>query len=92
MVAACGERDVERGGGRLGVGEEKLIEVAHPEKQQGIRVVRLHGEPLGHGWGRSLGTWNLHGSSLAALWLSAKWGAKGVRPYLCRLSAKVSRG
>ena len=40
-VAAGGERDVEHPRGELGVLEEHLVEVAHPEKQDRVAVARL---------------------------------------------------
>jgi len=39
VLAAVGEGNVERGAGRLGVGEEHFEEVAHPEEQQGVGVL-----------------------------------------------------
>ncbi len=43
-----GERDVECGGGGFGVGEEHLVEVAHAEKEQGLRVLFFELEPARH--------------------------------------------
>ena len=48
MLAALGQRDVEGGAGRLGVGEEHLVEVAHPVEQQRIRMLRLVLQILRH--------------------------------------------
>ena len=48
VLAALGQRDVERGGGGFGVGEEQFVEVAHAEEHQRIRMRRLGGEPLRH--------------------------------------------
>jgi hypothetical protein len=55
VLAPVGERDVERGGGFLGVAEEQLEEVAHAEEQQRVRMRRLGGEPLRERRGRALG-------------------------------------
>ena len=49
VLAALGQRDVERGGGGFRVGEEQLVEVAHAEEHQRIRMRLLGGEPLRHG-------------------------------------------
>ena len=54
VLAALGQRDVERGGGGLGVGEEQLVEIAHAEEHQRVRMRLLGGEPLRHG-GRGAG-------------------------------------
>ena len=48
VLAALGERNVEGGGGGLGVGEEHLVEVAHPVEQQRVGVLRLVLEVLRH--------------------------------------------
>ena len=41
VLAALGQRDVQRGGGGFGVGEEQLVEVAHAEEQQRVGMFRL---------------------------------------------------
>ena len=40
--------DVEGGGGGFGVLEKQLVEIAHAEEQQRVRVVGLGREPLHH--------------------------------------------
>ena len=49
MLATGGQRNIQRRRRRLRVGEEQLIEIAHAEKQQGVFMPRLDGEPLRHG-------------------------------------------
>ena len=61
VLAAPGQRDVERGGGRLGVGEEQLVEVAHAQEQQRVGIGVLQLEPLRHGRRRALGGGGLAG-------------------------------
>ena len=51
VLAARGQRQAEHAGGGLGVLEEQLVEIAHAEEQQGVRVRGLGGEPLRHGRG-----------------------------------------
>jgi hypothetical protein len=46
VLAAEGKGQAERLGRGPGVGEEQLEEVAHPEEEQRVRVLRLGGEPL----------------------------------------------
>ncbi len=48
VLAAVGQRDVERGGSRFRVGEEQLVEVAHAEEHERVRMRLLGGEPLRH--------------------------------------------
>jgi hypothetical protein len=48
VLAAGGQRDVERARCGDGVFEEKLVEVAHPEEQKRARVLRLHPVVLLH--------------------------------------------
>ena len=50
VLAALGQRDVERPRRGHGVVEEQLIEVAHAVKQQAIRVFRLDCQVLDHHW------------------------------------------
>ena len=47
-LAALGQGDIEEPGGFFGVFIEHFIEVTHPIKQQGIGVVRLQAQVLGH--------------------------------------------
>ena len=49
MLPPEGQRDIQGSGGGFGIGEEKLIEIAHAEKHQRIRMRGLGGEPLRHG-------------------------------------------
>ncbi len=49
VLRAGGERDLERLRGDHRVLEEHLVEVAHPEEQQRVRVLRLHAVVLLHG-------------------------------------------
>ena len=49
MFPPEGQRDVKRGSGGFGIGEEKLVKIAHAEKYQRIRRRGLGGEPLRHG-------------------------------------------
>ena len=53
-LVACGERDLEQLGGALRVVEEQLVEVAHPEEQQRVRVPGLLGDVLGHRRGHAV--------------------------------------
>ena len=55
MRPARGQRDIQRRRGSFGVGEEQLIEIAHAEEDQRIRVLRLGGKPLRHRRGRAGG-------------------------------------
>ena len=48
MHAALGQRDVQRRGGRHGVVEEHLVEIAHPVEQQRAGVLRLDLQILRH--------------------------------------------
>ncbi len=56
-VAALGQRDVEAGGGGLGIVEEQFEEIAHPIEQQGVTglgleaVILLHHRGVGVGPG-----------------------------------------
>ena len=49
MLAALGQRDVECGGGGLGVVEEQFVEIAHAKEHQRVGMRGLRGEPLRHG-------------------------------------------
>ena len=49
MLPTKGQRDIKRGGSGFGIGEEQLIEIAHAEKHQRIRMRGLGDEPLRHG-------------------------------------------
>ena len=48
MLAAPGQRDVQRRGGGYGIIEEKLVEVAHPVEQQTAGMGLLDFQILGH--------------------------------------------
>ena len=48
MLAALGQRDVQRLGGGGGVVEEHLVEIAHPVEQQRIGMLRLDLQILRH--------------------------------------------
>ena len=48
MLAALGEHDAERPAGDLRIGEEQLVEVAHPVEQQAIRIGGLDLDILLH--------------------------------------------
>ena len=48
MLPAPGQHDVERRSGRLRIGEEQLVEIAHAQEQQRIRMGLLQPEPLRH--------------------------------------------
>ena len=48
VLAAMGQRDVERRRRRIGIGEKHLVEIAHAKEQQRVRVLRLQREPLRH--------------------------------------------
>jgi hypothetical protein len=48
MAAAMGERDAEDGGGAGRVLEEELVEVAHAEEDEGVRLDRFRLEILRH--------------------------------------------
>ena len=48
MLAALGQRDVQRFGGFHRVLEEQLVEVAHPVEQQCLPGLFLHVQELGH--------------------------------------------
>ncbi len=48
MLAALGQRDVERPGRLLGVLEEQLVEIAHAVEQQTVGMLALDGQILGH--------------------------------------------
>ncbi len=48
MLAALGERDIERFGSGLRIVEEQLVEIAHPVEQQRFGVARLDVEILRH--------------------------------------------
>ena len=47
-LAALRERDVEEAGGFFCVGVEELVEVAHPVEEEGVWVICLQAEILGH--------------------------------------------
>jgi len=53
-LATRGQRNVEQTRGFFGVFVEKLVEIAHPVKQQGVRVLGLERQVLNH-HGRVLG-------------------------------------
>ncbi len=67
MLAAGGEGDVEGGRGGFRIGEEQFVEVAHAEEQKRVRVIGLHGEPLGHDGGGA-------GGIRAGEWAEGLWG------------------
>ncbi len=48
LLAAGGERDIERTRRRLRIGEEQLVEIPHAQEQQRVRMLRLEREPLRH--------------------------------------------
>jgi hypothetical protein len=48
MLAALGQRDVQRLGRRDRIVEEHLVEIAHPVEQQRIRDARLDLQILRH--------------------------------------------
>jgi len=48
MLAALGQHDVERAARDLGVGEEQLVEIAHPVEQEAIRIGLLDLDVLLH--------------------------------------------
>ena len=50
MLAAFGQRDIQRLGRSDGIVKEHLVKVAHAVEQQRIRVVRLKLEILRHHW------------------------------------------
>ena len=47
-TAALGQGDVEQARGLARVVVEQFVEIAHPEEQQDVRVLRLGGEELAH--------------------------------------------
>ncbi len=47
-LAARRERDVEQARGALGVGEEQLVEIAHPVEHELVRMLGLHAQVLLH--------------------------------------------
>ena len=49
VLGTGGQGDLERLGRDDGVVEEQLVEIAHAEEEQGIRVLRLHAHVLRHG-------------------------------------------
>ena len=50
MLAALGQHDTERAGGDFGVLEKQFVEVAHPVKQQAIRIGCFDLDILLHHW------------------------------------------
>src|SRR5262249_36066907 len=50
MLAALGQHDAERAGGNFGVLEKQFVEVAHPVKQQAIRIGCFDLDILLHHW------------------------------------------
>ena len=48
MLPAFGEHDAERARGDFGIGEEQLVEVAHPVEQQAVRIGGLDLDVLLH--------------------------------------------
>ena len=62
VVTPEGLRDAEGGGGLVGVVEEQLVEVAHPEEDHRVRMPRLHLEELLHHRRRASGVIGLDGS------------------------------
>jgi len=48
MPATLGQHDAERAARNLGIGEEQLVEIAHPVEQQAIRMRRLDLDVLLH--------------------------------------------
>jgi hypothetical protein len=47
-TAALGQSDVEQARGLARIVVEHFIEIAHPEEQQRVRMLRLGGEELAH--------------------------------------------
>ena len=47
-LSALGQRDFEQAGGSTGIVVENLVEVAHAEQQQQIRLLRLQRQVLAH--------------------------------------------
>src|SRR4051794_24226493 len=79
--AALGERDVEAGRSGPWVGQEKLEEIAHPEKQQGVARLILEAPVLGHHRGWSVGAGHVPNRSR---WTSANRPGIGTRVTLAR--------
>ena len=47
-LAAAGQRDVQQPRRLLGVGVKHLVKISHAVKQQGVGVIRLEAQVLGH--------------------------------------------
>ena len=66
MLAALGQRDVQRLGRLCCIREEQLIEIAHAVEQQIVRMRRFDGEILRHhgggvaGHGRGIRLYRFH--------------------------------
>ena len=76
MAAALGERDVERRRCRLRVLEEQLVEVAHPEEQQALGMLRLERLILGD-HRRGGGCWRAAGGAASAGGWLRSWRRAG---------------
>src|SRR6185369_620054 len=84
-----GQRDIQQPRGLLGVAVEQLEEIPHAVEQQGLRMLRLDGQVLGH-HGR------VHGG--AGAWCGGRErrrqdlsGSSVNRPYCCA-SSSVAAG
>src|SRR5439155_13648480 len=84
-VAAGGERDAEGAGAELGVVEEHLVEVAHPEEEDRVLVARRDVPVLGEqrgvfGEGDAHGRWTTNGwpPSFALIRSATAWASARV--------------
>jgi len=88
MLAALGQRDVQRSRRGDGVIEEQLVEVAHAVEQQAVRVLALDRQVLGHhrrdGSSGGLGVRLAHGRIGMLGWSDAA----GSLPRRCRSGAR----
>jgi hypothetical protein len=55
VLAPFGQGDAQQAGGDLGVLEEQLVEIAHAEEDDGVRLLRLGRQILAHDGGHALG-------------------------------------
>ena len=81
VLAALGERDIERLGRQRGIVEEQLVEIPHPVEQKIFRMRRLDLEKLRHG-GRGALRELVHGGTLSDAVPAAPWhkgACKGPR-------------
>jgi hypothetical protein len=78
MLAALGQGDAQQARGDLGVLEEQFVEVAHPEEDDGVRLLGLGRQILAHDGSHAFGGGGLRGMGEGSVHANAQ--GDGSRP------------